>query len=306
MTILGGPLREPERERLPRRDPDLFSPVFVLCPPRSYSTAFIAMLGNHPGAYAFPELRLFYGDTVRAALDVRWHATGLVRALARLRFGEETEESLARAARWLESKRDVGSDEMLDYLLRLIHPRIGIDKTPDTTSFDGQLDRALRMYPRARIIHLVRHPTATIRSMIELWNGRGYVGSALVTNCATSWYSAHVRALEASGRVDVGHAIRVRAEEALRDSEVLGRVAKWLGLACDGRSLAAMRHPEAWEYAAAPSCLRWGGADQKFFDSPQLRATPNRTDEPLPESWEMGTALRAAIMRLAEYFEYSA
>ena len=83
------------------------SPVrFILCPPRTYSSVICAMLGQHPDCYAFPELALFVADMVQGLFDFHsahcgglWTASycspGLIRALAQLHDGAQTDETLA-------------------------------------------------------------------------------------------------------------------------------------------------------------------------------------------------------------------
>ncbi len=68
-------------------------PVFLLAPPRSYSTVSLALLAGHPQLYGLPETLLFAGETVASLYDMppKWSADervarsrqmGLVRALA--------------------------------------------------------------------------------------------------------------------------------------------------------------------------------------------------------------------------------
>lgn len=281
------------------------NPVLVLCSPRSCSTVFVAMLARHPALYGFPELRLFYGETLEAVLEPRWRAAGLTRAVAQLRFGGESEASIDDATKWLETLRTMKVAEMFDYLLGWISPRIGIEKTPDTIACEGQLDRALRIYPRARLIHLVRHPVPTIRSMMRFWGPLASDQDDLLRNCARHWYVAHRRAAEATARVAAGQAIRVSAEEIVRSADALAQVVRWLGFECDAQTLSGMRHPERWEYASWPPGPIWGAGDRSFLTSPQLREPANRLDEPLPQPWDLGDELRTAISQLASDFGYA-
>ncbi len=41
------------------------APLFLLAPPRSYTSLINAMLGQHPQAYGLPELCLFNGQILK-------------------------------------------------------------------------------------------------------------------------------------------------------------------------------------------------------------------------------------------------
>src|ERR1700736_1202175 len=86
----------------PRRDSHAFAPVFVLAPPRSYTSVISAMLGQHPDLAGLPELKLFSYRTIgelEASLPQYWidrgftyRSPGLVRALGEYMVGGQTAE----------------------------------------------------------------------------------------------------------------------------------------------------------------------------------------------------------------------
>lgn len=150
---------------------DVLPPVVVLAPARSCSSVFVAMLGRHPELYGFPELKLFAHDTVGAVLDApprlssfhksslpRHPAPGLRRAIAQVAFGGQDAETLASARRWLAERRHWPTRDVLDLLLGLVAPLVGVEKSPETSFDEAGPGRALKWYPSARFIHLVRHP----------------------------------------------------------------------------------------------------------------------------------------------------
>jgi hypothetical protein len=164
------------------RDPLRYAPVFVLAPARSNSSVVTAMLGQHPRLCVFPELALFRKATVAELLTdpagwrgppARLRLAGLLRALAEHHDGCQTPETVAAASRFIEERRAWGVGEILDHLLELAHPRLGLEKSPENSSRDEYLSRLDAAYPRARYLHLTRHPVTTAASMHAAWSDRG-------------------------------------------------------------------------------------------------------------------------------------
>src|SRR5215471_9146479 len=77
-------------------------PLFILAPPRSFTSVVCAMLGQHPQMYGLPELHLFAAETVRDRTrlaeqkDFNIHH-GLLRVIAQLYFGEQSEVTVRAA-----------------------------------------------------------------------------------------------------------------------------------------------------------------------------------------------------------------
>jgi len=77
-------------------------PLFLLAPPCSFSSLFGAMFGQHSQLYGPPETHLFIVETMAEWWDTCSRTTfnmehGLLRAVAQLYFGEETETSIKLA-----------------------------------------------------------------------------------------------------------------------------------------------------------------------------------------------------------------
>src|SRR5579875_148574 len=101
-------------------------PIFLLSPPRSYSSVIVTMVGQHPQLLGLPELKLFLCRTV-GELDAslpaairrqgyRHRSPGLVRAVAQLSFGGQDTDALDHALAWLSARRDWTGAEVLDHL----------------------------------------------------------------------------------------------------------------------------------------------------------------------------------------------
>jgi hypothetical protein len=111
--------------------------LIMLSPPRSFSSVVSTMIGQHPDIYGFPELHIFVGDTVQEIIDFekrnkKGHAgpSGLLRTLAQIRDGVQTNGSAFRAIGWLHDRRDCSTKKLMDYLLEAVSPKIGLEKVP--------------------------------------------------------------------------------------------------------------------------------------------------------------------------------
>jgi hypothetical protein len=299
------------------RDAVRYQPVIVLAPARSCSSVVTAMLGQHPSLYGFPELTLFGGATVGDVLagdprdDREWHAfhlAGLHRAVAHLIFGSQTVAAVASAARWLETRSLWPSVLLFDYLQRLVEPQVAIEKAPDTTGTDVAILRAIIGYPRARFLHLVRHPVTTMLSMYDHWRdqrARSLPPVTLETTCAAVWYSTHLRIRKLTAEFAPERTLRVRAEEVLGNPpRELAKIATWLGLPADEDAIAAMQHPERSQYACVGPETARGGNDDKFLRHPYPHAVEMPDSLNLPAGWKIGHAERDAIVGLAHDLGY--
>src|SRR3954453_7949488 len=203
------------------RSPTRFAPVFVLAPARSFSSVVAAMLGQHPQLYGFPELRIFRAARVGALLSepppgqgmpARERAAGLLRALAQTHEGQQSAAAAERAWRWLGDRADWDVALLLDQLLARVQPLTGVEKSPETSLTDAALDRVDRAYPGARYLHLVRHPWATVASMMAAWRPVVYWPvrpEHAAQFCTELWLAQHGRIEAFGGRVRSDRFIRL-------------------------------------------------------------------------------------------------
>lgn len=267
------------------------------------------MIGQHPELVGFPELKLFCCPTIdelEASLPDYWiqrgvthRSPGLVRAVAQFEFGDQTLDSLTAARKWLQARRHWSGADVLDVLLTRVSPRIAVEKSPDNVLSDEALERMSSAYPRARYLHLTRHPLTTQRSMQEHrartvpedpQRDEPMYGIA-------SWYSTHRRILLFGLNLPSHRYLRVKAEDLLNDSESqLKSIAAWLEVRTDTAAIEAMKHPEASPFSTfgpADSGVE-GGNDPGFLRDPIPRpAEVSSTLEPPrgwsaePDVWEM-------------------
>jgi hypothetical protein len=302
----------------PQRDPLWFAPVFVLAPARSNSTVVTAMLGAHPELHAFPELAAFGRATVGNLMvdPPRWRGAparqrvaGLLRALAQLHDGEQTSESIAAAREWLEARHGWKAESLFDHLLTCAAPLIGVEKSPESPNQDRFLERICAAYPRARFLHLTRHPVASVESMHRSWIERDHwtVEPELFHNfCAGVWYHQHSRIDRLLRALPPDRGFRVRSEDLLSaPHESLPALCRWLAIDGGEDAVEAMSHPERWEHAAlGPEAAR-GGGDGSFMRNPARREPKMPASLERPAGWTVDPWQWLSVMELAGRFGYA-
>ena len=108
-------------------------------------------------------------------------------------------------------------------------------------------------YPRARYLHLTRHPVPSVASMHRAWEDKGYwnVRPELFHHfCLAVWYHQHTRIVEFASSLPPDRVLRVRSEDVLNaPAETLPAICRWLGLEAGEPEIEAMTHPERSPYA---------------------------------------------------------
>ena len=105
----------------------MVDPLSILAPPRSFTSVVAAMLGQHPQMYSLPELHLFSFETMAERWARCQHATypmahGLLRAVAQLYFGEQTEHTVRLARGWLRRRSHFTTGYLFEMLAAKVHP----------------------------------------------------------------------------------------------------------------------------------------------------------------------------------------
>jgi sulfotransferase family protein len=322
--------RDKARTRQPFADP-----VFILSLPRSFSSVVGAMLGQHPEIYGLPETNLFTARTLgewfahcsRPGVATMRH--GLLRAVAQLYFGGQTEAAVKLAAAWLMRRAHFTTGFLFEILAEKVSPRAPLDKSPHIVGNLQFMQRAYSMFPQAKFIHLVRHPRGQGESMITFYEHRKAYGplppwhwlNSLMTEPMSpverrqgarldpqrGWYVLNARICDFLAAVPQEQQLRVRGEDLLGDPDAgLLRIAEWLGLRNDAEAIERMKHPEQSPYASfGPPGARYGN-DPFFLKDPALRpaqSKPQTLEGPL--SWtDDGRGFLPKVRRLAEEFGY--
>lgn len=293
-------------------------PVFLLAPARSYSTITLALLAGHPDIYGFPEMLLFTADTVGELLrapppassrQTRWVSyfkrSGILRAVADLREGSQAGPAIRRARDWLAQRSSWSPVQLMDCLLSLAYPRIGLEKSPETVASSAALDTCVKSYPRARYLHLTRHPVSTQASMRNHWRICYQNEKVLVARAASSWYLGHLRIIGKLSQLSSQQQMRVRAEDVLREPVVwLPKILDWLGLRSDNEVIAEMIHTENWRFANTGPSGDLYGVDAGFINAPALRLIPGPGPVKFDPAWGLPYEMSSRMTKLARYLGY--
>lgn len=311
---------EPSIEQIPPpagRDPLWFAPVFVLAPARSNSTVITAMLGMHPELCGFPELALFRRETVAQIIEdppgwrgapAHLRLAGLLRSLAEIHHGRQDEPAVDDALQWLSARRAWPVEMVLDHLLGGVAPLIGVEKSPEHSSHDHYIRRLAAAYPRARFLHVTRHPLPSIESMYRNWNQLGYwdIDPELFHHfCAGVWFYQHRRIDRLISSLPPDRGMRVCSEHLLNaPSESLPKICRWLGIEAGEQAIDAMCHPERSPHARLGPPGALGGGDAGFLRDPVLRQTELPDSLDIPEGWRVDPWQWLAVIELATRFGY--
>jgi len=289
--------------------------LLMLGAPRSFTTVVSSMLGQHPEMYALPETNLFTAADLaewwQRSTQVQFRMTdGLRRAVAQLYFGEQTDGTIQRAAGWLWRRSTCSTGFILELLADQVRPRILIEKSPSTVHSEHWLRRTFEMFPRAKFLHLVRHPRAygeSVLKQLSKWRWRRREPPSWLFNLATfennpvagrvlqttavdpqkSWYALNMKICRFLTSIPDEQKLQVRGEDILVDPDsVLPRICNWLGVRVDASAIDAMKHPECSHYASYGPPSAPMGNDHLFLEDPFLRpvrAASQSLDGPL--SW---------------------
>src|SRR5258708_24598773 len=128
---------------------------------------------------------------------MKHRSPGLVRAVAQFELGGQTSESIATAQIWLKHGSHWTGADVFDVLMERLRPRDAVEKSPENVESDAALSRLTSAYPRARYLHLTRHPVTTQRSVQEHWSrtipGHEMPGQPMSLMC--SWVETQCRIL---------------------------------------------------------------------------------------------------------------
>ena len=309
------------------------SPLIVLCPGRSFSSIVCAMLGQHPQLFGLLETQLL----ARATMAEWWedfgpniHSHGLSRCVAEIIYGEQSPQAVKGARRWLRQRCDCDTGEVFRELAEQVYPLALVEKSPMLCYRMSHMERALRLFPSARFLHLSRNPVDYGKSLLAFFEKRGprrpNLAAALLDNPESiffgmvddegdppildpqrSWYLRHSGILAFTCRLADGQGLMIRGEDILAEpATTLERVAGWLGLRTDGAAIEPMLHPEQSPFAClGPWNARFGG-DPAFLRDPVLRpyqAQRARLEEPVP--WrEDGALFNDEVRELASRLGY--
>jgi hypothetical protein len=289
-------------------------PLFILAPPRSFTSVACGMIGQHPQLFGLPEVNLFAGDDLSHLS--RWYRLrprfqhGLLRAVAELGMGGQSTTDIRAAHAWLQEMADTETGEIYKDLVEWAAPRILVDKSPMYSYDADAYDRIIESFPNARFLHLVRHPRGTCESLfkmrqdIEQGGGRS---TEFSLDPDKVWCSPHQKIVEFLETLPNEQWLRIRGEDFLSDpNNGLRQICAWLGIRSDEGDIEAMMHPENSPFACmGPMNARFGN-DPGFLKNPELQESHAKDlslDGPL--SYGDGIEFSPETRRYATIFGYS-
>lgn len=313
-------------------------PLFILAPPRSFTSIVCAMLGQHPDMYGLPETHLFTEDTMRARAARAAGASypmghGLLRVVAELYFGGQDEATVDKARAWLQARSSTTTAEVYRALGHKVFPLILIDKSPSNVNSPATVRRLRANFPQARYIHLLRHPRGHGESVMRFieerkrhgpippghWlldissarpgvNAAGAAAGTIMLDPQTGWYHRHNVICQFLQTLPASMSLRIRGEDLLSAPDrVLQHIAQWIGVRGDPGAIDEMKHPERSPFAfLGPPGARYGN-DAFFLRDPVLRSGRER-DHSLggPLSWRADDeGFRPEVRDLAKEFGYT-
>jgi hypothetical protein len=235
---------EPAAEAAPELDP-----VFVVGYYKSGTTLLLNLLDGHPAAIALPgESRWFSSTSSKEQSLSRLHADWIRNLITPyglppywvlgepwhagddpyLRFTRE----LARFGRAREGRDLLAAVAQALAVTTGATPRLWVEKTP---THELHVDRILAAYPKARFLHVVRAPRATMRSLLQY-----EADQPVVEPLPGAVELGRSLQLAVDGRAQLGERYHVvRYEELVDDTETAMRsVADALAIPFDASMLA--------------------------------------------------------------------
>lgn len=313
---------------------EIANPLFILAPPRSFSSVVSAMLGQHPQMHGLPETHLFGDETMaqwwgRSSQAMYPMADGLLRAVAQLCFKAQTESSVQLAKAWLRRRSNFTSGMIFEELAVETYPSILIDKSPSIVYNLDSMRRAHLFFPQAKFIHLARHPRGHAESVLKYLCELAKLGpvpqwvtdlasfpylsrqtdspSTLELDPQRGWYVLNLNITMFLKSIPSHQWMMARGEDLLADPDRgLRQIVEWMGLLANSESIEEMKHPERSPYACfGPPGARLGN-DIFFLQSPALRsgrAESQNLEDPL--SWRLdGQSFLPEVKELARHFGY--
>lgn len=308
-----------ERKGEPVSVDDFPQPVFLLAPPRSFTSVVCGVIGQHPQLLGSPELNLFRARTMAQFIAFGRLHMGLHRFVAQIYAGEQTVESIEMARHWMLARQDRTTTEVHRELCAKIAPRVLVQKSPRYMRRLAYMEGMLEAFPRARFIHLIRHPRGMSESYMKMHDTAlqmlacvllGAVdrsGPQPVADPQILWHDSNLRILRLQEMVPPDQWLRINGEDFLADLDPhLRRICEWLGVSTAPDAIAAMKRPEESPFACFGPVNALVGNDPNFLRDPHLRPFTRKAESlEGPLTWrEDGGSFHPRVVELAQSFGY--
>ncbi|WP_067865305.1 sulfotransferase family protein [Neptuniibacter marinus] len=299
------------------------APLFLLAPPRSYTSLINAMIGQHPEAFGLPELNLFNVQQTKDLWrnvsddigDDNNRRQGLLRAVAEIYAGEQTRDAVVMAQHWASARENMMTGDVFIELVNKIDPLIAVEKSPAYTISVDRMKRIYEAFPDAKFIHLVRHPIPQSKSVMGLNDGIfalfvnaiDFQTDRAILDPQIAWHDININILNFLDIVPAKNQMRIRGELIMENPrEELAGICRWLGIRDDEEAVDDMMHPEASPFACFGPVNALFGNDPNFLRGSKFRPHKPRLPEMDAElPWrDDGVRLRPEVVALAREFGY--
>lgn len=291
-------------------------PLFILTTPRSLSSLVCAMVGNHPEMIGLAETNLFAADTYEELermffIDQRFQH-GLLRSIAELGLGEQTEDNIEMARAWLDENESVSTSDLLKDIMAMVEPLRVIDTSVLYVYKPGVIERITRNFPDAYYLHITMHPRYTCESVYKTRKAAEETHLGRLSNTKTTlhpdtmWLKPHQRVLDALEVISPDRKMFVQGEKLLSDPVTqLRYLAEWLGVQTDPDAIEAMMCPEDSPFARHGPQNALLGNDPHFLENPRFKPhTEQALDLDSPMSWDESLTFSEELKQLARSLGY--
>jgi Sulfotransferase family len=312
---------------------EIADPFVILAPERSNGSILCAMLGQHPEMCALLETRLFArGEMEQWIHDFGGGAAshGLLRSVAEIVFGRQSEQSINQARKWLLKRANRSTIDVFSELAAIVHPLFVVERTPIVTYRPEHMCRVRRHFPDAKFLHLIVHPVEYAHSLNEYF--QECFGAAPERTCkllsnsesiffdlvdmssgeprldpSRSWRRRHISILKFLASIPTERQTRIRLEDLrCNPRQSLRQVVEWLGLRSDFEALESMLDPKESTPASFGSEAARFGSDTGSLREPRLQALSKRANEAGElERHASPIQLTPEVEDLARYLGYS-
>lgn len=268
--------------------PDAPVPIVILGTGRSFTSVINCMIGQHPAMIGLPETNIFRDETLGQLWDRfqsginRLRRAGLLRTLAYLHDGAQTDDTIAAAESFIQSHRHWTYVQAARHITELAAPRGIVEKSISSCREITTLKRVREAWPNARFLHITRHPEAIVQSMESridraVEKGKGKRLLRMTDHYSPSDYynvfSSTI--LEFMATLPPGMGMNIRGEDFLTDARLYSRqICEWVGLSTDDAAIEAMMHPEQNPFAVIGPDAAKRGLSSSFLENPTYSGKP--------------------------------
>lgn len=308
-------------------------PLLILAPERSFGSLVCAMLGQHPEMYGLLETRLFARNEMHEWFEDFENGTGshgLIRSVAEVVFGSQSEPSIREARGWLRNRANRSTVDVFSELAETIYPLVLVERTAMITYRSQHMHRVRRQFHEMRFLHLVLHPALHGHSLVQYFNeffqARPRGAFKGVSNPESifcdlidirsgepsfaphrPWHRCHASIVKFLANIPKERKRQVRVEDLIRQPEQhLKEIVEWLELEGGSSAIEEMMHPEQSSFAMfGPSSARYG-ADPRFLSDPKLRFSQDylKVLRKLAHEEDSALKLTPEVEELVRYFGY--